>query len=764
MTAARTLLAKSTQTPERPEEWCTLTGHISRAVDAAQAIVDEGGAQVLAAFGLDQQVWGPRCLRAVSLAALAHDLGKANDHFQQMVRGGSTGPAFRQGHRHELLSFWLVADGGPLHDWLLGEEEEVVNVAVLTTIVGHHLKFETPDAFRYSDGCSQPRQTLWSDHVDFTWALTLGMRRLGLGEPPRLRAQVFNVDGPLSDDTWPALCRLVDWARRCGRDDRVFVAVARSLFVAADVVSSFLARSGDRSAASWVKQALNAVPRPEDLRRVATLRLEGRDLRPFQLEVARASEPVTLVRAGCGSGKTVAAYLWAAERASGRKLFFTYPTTGTATEGFATYVADAEIEAGLFHSKARVDLQLLVNGDESAPDLADRWAETTDALALWLPDVAVSTADVILGLVQNYRTALFAFPALGAGAFVFDEAHQYDDRMFAALCRFVEEGRGMQVLIMTATMPPAREEALAAAVQARGGTLRVVDGPAEVERGARYDIERTTRDEALARALEVLAAGGKVLWVCNTVERAINTGRDVGAAVELPTYVYHSRFRYEDRATRHREVVAAFAATRPVAAVTTQVCEVSLDLSADLLVSDVAPVPAMIQRLGRLNRRFDPQRPSTRLGVFLDPNDFRPYNADSLDEGNAWLTRVVGLGRSQRDLTDAFSEVAATRPRKEGGASRTEAVWLDRIPFAYPAALRDVEPSIAVLLPEDADACRTHGGKVDVVEIVRRAIPMPCRREVERWERLGMAVVAPPGRIQYSVAMGAQWAQVDVAR
>lgn len=84
---------------------------------------------------------------------------------------------------------------------------------------------------------------------------------------------------------------------------------------------------------------------------------------------------------------------------------------------------------------------------------------------------------------------------------------------------------------------------------------------------------------------------------------------------------------------------------------------------------------------------------------------------------------------------------------------------MDRIPFAAPAPLREIEPSMAVLLQEDALACRGSGRGVNVTEVVRRAIPMPPRSEAKQWKRVGMAVVAPPGRIVYSMKTGARWAE-----
>lgn len=777
----RVLLAKSTPTPELTEPWYTLAGHTEQAVEAALIIVEEAGDKVLETFGLACSEWAERVRRALALAALAHDLGKANDHFQRIVRGAGSG--FRQGHRHELLSFWLVADGGPLREWILGGEDDVVEAAVLSAIVGHHLKFEKLDALRYSENSPEPRLTLLGDHVDMAATLNVGTRRLGLQAPPQLSREGFDPSGRLKDEAFPAVKRLSKWSKTCPRDERVFVVVVRSLLVAADVLSSTLAGKENTGMREWAKRALRAIPKPEDLRAVGMSRCPDGKPRRFQLDVARSGARVTLVRAGCGSGKTVAAYLWAAEKASGRKLFFTYPTTGTATEGFGGYVADADLEAGLFHSKASVDLELLSTGDEPISEAvqlndfndltplppggtgdepiseADRWRDVADAVALWLPEVAVSTADLVLGLMQNYRTPLFAFPALGAGAFVFDEAHQYDDRMFYALCRFVEEARGTPILVMTATMPPRREEALRAAATAQGGTFRIVDGPVELEDGARYDVMQATEEEARAQVGEVLGRGGKVLWVCNTVDRCVDMGLAMAAKTSLRTYIYHSRFRYQDRARRHREVVKAFAEPGPAVAVTTQVCEISLDLSADLLVSDVAPVAAMIQRLGRLNRRFDPEWPTTRPALFVNPPDCHPYDQPALDMGRTWLKRVCGQGRSQRALAEAFVEVALECSDGKESPEQTEAVWMDRIPFAAPAPLREIEPSMAVLLQEDALACRGSGRGVNVTEVVRRAIPMPPRSEAKQWKRVGMAVVAPPGRIVYSMKTGARWAE-----
>ncbi len=47
----------------------------------------------------------------------------------------------------------------------------------------------------------------------------------------------------------------------------------------------------------------------------------------FEVEVGNSEQSATIVVAGCGNGKTTAAYRWSQRSAVGKKLWFTYPTT-----------------------------------------------------------------------------------------------------------------------------------------------------------------------------------------------------------------------------------------------------------------------------------------------------------------------------------------------------------------------------------------------------------------------------------------------------
>jgi CRISPR-associated endonuclease/helicase Cas3 len=167
-----------------------------------------------------------------------------------------------------------------------------------------------------------------------------------------------------------------------------FAAVLKALTTAADVAGSALLPNRI-SPAMWVQMNLARSQRvtSEQMHEVVVARLRGKTHRPFQQAVSASKERVTLVEAGCGTGKTAAAYMWAATHAEGRKLFFCYPTTGTATEGFLGYVHETAVEATLMHSRAIVDLENVtkVKQDEEEGDHMLR----IESLRAWSPQVVV---------------------------------------------------------------------------------------------------------------------------------------------------------------------------------------------------------------------------------------------------------------------------------------------------------------------------------------------------------------------------------------
>ncbi|MDC3952630.1 CRISPR-associated helicase Cas3' [Polyangium jinanense] len=804
----RRLLAKSFHGPrDAPPDHALLTQHSRDVAQACRSISRVAGPAALRAAGLPE-AWLDRFTRALCADGWMQDLGKANEHFQAMVGGQ---PEITQLLRHEAISGLLVWQYAPLRAWLdeLGEDL----VLALWGAVGHHRKFDASLA----PALGAPA-TIYAAHEDFKAILEGMAEDLGLGSPPRIerhlvlgRARAGACDLDVSRDLKAMQGDFRDHEDTFAEESaRRLLALVKAFGIAADVTASALPRrvatNEPVEIEPFVEEQLSTGLDAEALRRLVhrwawdraappdaerdeTRLPPGFIVRPFQEEVAKSTSRLTLAEAGCGSGKSLAAYLWAEQWCARfhergerpMRMFFCLPTTGTTTEHFKDYALEAGVGAALAHGRARIDLRTIARTaqQEDATETASRAQDALaaelakiDALSLWDTPLVVSTADTVLGVMSNALRALCALPAIVQSCIVFDEIHAFDDPLFGHLLIFLKTFPNLPVLLMTASLPEARRRALA---EIRPD-LVIVPGPAELEALPRYELRRADDEEAAWSAVTAhVKDGGKVLWVRNQVASANETyeqgrRRLPGAAVE----VYHSRFRYNDRSRRHRRVVDNFKGGRGgTLLVATQVAEMSLDLSADLLVTDVAPVPSLIQRLGRLNRRADPSRPPDPKPAYVcAPKDGpKPYEADALHAGWAWVDRLRALGRplSQRDLAAHFAG-SATEPGVDLDAAEKDAffvgvpghsgVWRTR-----PGTTRGEGYTASVVLGNDLRAYRNTPGR-DVPDrdwLREHEVAIPIRNEMFGWDRVSGVLIAPTDAVLYDYdektheGTGAQW-------
>jgi CRISPR-associated endonuclease/helicase Cas3 len=755
------LLAKSytgCSSGVEPPSYARLVPHLRFVEDAGSAIVDAVGKKILDQLDLHTDVWLFRLQRALAVACLCHDIGKANDGFQRMVR--SEIAPIQQPARHELLSALLLADeesavrGWALH--LLRANEELADAdtlleCVIGAVGGHHLKLDE-DWNRASialrdGGCDTGLQMLLT-HSDlkslFGESVTSEVCfSLIDDEANSLKGQhvPFKFGSKILKDK---LNKNREWWR--------FAAALKALTAAADVAGSALSPE-KVTPRKWVQANLaeSQFVTPDEMREVVRARLKGKPLRPFQKAIADSSKHITLVEAGCGTGKTAGAYAWAVTHASGKKLFFCYPTTGTATEGYRDYVAETDVEAELMHSRAGVDLDDLaeVKGDEDKTEKLIR----IDSLRAWSPQVIVCTADTVLALARNHRRGLYNSPAILTASFVFDELHAYDNRMFAGLIALIRAMPGAHFLLMTASLPSERKSFLLKHIPNLAEVLR----PVELEELPRYRFRLLSdKNEIAAITSDAVEQKRKILWICNQVKRA-QAIYDELKALGFSVEAYHSRFKYEHRKERHRNVIKGFERDGAFIAVTTQVAEMSLDLDADILISELAPVPSLIQRLGRLNRRITPEDKGTpRPAYFYPPKgkDAKPYTDAEIETAKHWVEELINLDRplNQIDLADSFRAL----PQSDDDAEPLDTMtnWLDSGWFAEPEPVRDLGISISVILDEDKIACRQ-----SAAERLKKAIPMNFDKRMENWHEFKGHLIAPPNVIEYDEERGARWRQ-----
>jgi len=165
------------------------------------------------------------------------------------------------------------------------------------------------------------------------------------------------------------------------------------------------------------------------------------------------------------------------------------------------------------------------------------------------------------------------------------------------------------------------------------------------------------------------AKGAACVWVRNSVDDAIAAVaalRTAGVEADL----LHARFAMDDRLRKEAAVQARFGRAgvgrTGKVLVATQVVEASLDLDFDLMVSDLAPVGALIQRAGRLWRHMD-QRPASTRAVagpalhVLSPDPNAVEDAHWLHkvlEGGAWVYPQDQQWRTARAIFGAGEIVA----------------------------------------------------------------------------------------------------------
>lgn len=386
-----------------------------------------------------------------------------------------------------------------------------------------------------------------------------------------------------------------------------------------------------------------------------------------QLCLDSVHEPgLHLIEAPMGGGKTEAALAVAHRLISEghhHGVYFALPTQLTSNrihqrvEQFLRNALAEETDHPLAHANSWLqrDLEIHLRPTHSETDNGESPQEQTAEARSWfassrqalLARHGVGTVDqALLGAVAARYCAVRLF-GLAGKVVILDEVHSYDAYTGSVLDKLIQRLLALRctVLVLSATLTSRRREELLKLAGAREvpepqgyPLLSSVDdagkvaassceGPPESVRHVAVRCRFDSGPQLLEEICEQAEGGACVLMIRNTVAEAQETfrelccaRRDGGPEIGL----LHSRFpqfRREEQESLWMERLGkpTPGVERPQGCVlvATQVVEQSVDIDADLLVSDLAPTDMLLQRIGRLWRHPRSQRPVARPEVWV---------------------------------------------------------------------------------------------------------------------------------------------------
>lgn len=527
----------------------------------------------------------------LTCSAWLHDSGKLAQGFQRGLRDARK----RWGLRHEVLSLGFV-------HWLnLGPDDRPW---VLAAIATHHRDISfILETYRSLPRIGQLLDTL-EERDALAWhqwltAQGLALRPFEMPNTSYIREALQELDA-----WWTPL-----EAQGFEHPAMVEVTLLRGLMMQAD-----------HAAAAQIRTATSAV-----LDEDALAQQTRRRLYPHQRRAGKTDAETVVLVAPTGSGKTEAGLLWASHMNSPR-LYYALPYRAS-MNAMQRRLEQVSPQVGLQHGRALSALyqQALDEGlDERA---AQRTARAKRNLArLHALPVRVFSPYHLLRLTYQFKGFEAGLADAFGASLIVDEIHAYQPERLALILetlRFLRDYFRQRICVMTATLPPVVEQRLREAlpqaqwIQATPGTFR---------RFQRHRIHRMEGDllEQLDPIIAEALSGKGVLITVNTVRRALALAH----ALEergLSWMLLHGRFAARDRWQIEQAVQQRFASrTRrrrrdlsPIV-ISTQVIEVSLDVDFDVLHSDPAPLDALIQRFGRVNRARR-QRELARVNVYTQP-------------------------------------------------------------------------------------------------------------------------------------------------
>jgi CRISPR-associated endonuclease/helicase Cas3 len=541
----------------------------------------------------------PNFWQWLEMAVVFHDLGKAHTEFQKLLHKDPRHDW--RGQRHEVFSLPFIA---------ALDAPEAEKLLLLRVVAGHHRTFR-----ELSEHISDEYEVQEDFEAEFSKVDTTGALAIlrSFGNFPLKNVSAFLPQKVVKPYVREQLDKVIQ--------HRKTLLLLTGAFKHCDHLSSAFVEHVEvlerRHFYFLEKKRLD-------------LQTKGSDFYQHQLDAAGTVGSVILT-APTGAGKTETALLWLqkqieTEEFGQGRVFYTLPFTASINAMFERLGKDetkgegmGEASVGMLHGNLNAFLYEKFFAETGNPfALREKINTVTRTFRTLQTPVKVTTPFQLLKhlfTLSGFEKGIFEWTG---GYFIFDEIHAYNPSVLAqivALLRFSTREMGAKALIMTATLPGFLKKILHEATP-----FSEIKAASELyeqfkRHRIRVEIGQITAPENIIMISEKLAVGQKVLVVCNTVARAQEVFENLKADFSGGAILLHGGFNGEDRMARERQLQCE----QPPLLVGTQAIEVSLDIDYDILFSEIAPLDALLQRFGRVNRKRE--KPPCDCVVFSERND-----------------------------------------------------------------------------------------------------------------------------------------------
>jgi CRISPR-associated endonuclease/helicase Cas3 len=385
-------------------------------------------------------------------------------------------------------------------------------------------------------------------------------------------------------------------------------------------------------------------------------------LYPLSYKDASSSSKHTIVVASTGAGKTDFLF----RRCRGR-VFYTLPFQASINAMYKRVGNDLEKD------NPDIDIRVL----HSTSIIVKRKEEEETALQnLMGSSVKILTPHQLVALAFGMKGYEALILDLLDCDVILDEVHTYSGISQALVLKIIEVLKAIncRIHIGTATMPTILYRKIKDILGE--DVLEVKSDNNELDAFDRHIVHKVRSfDSAKNIISNAIENNQKLLIVLNKVK----VSQDVFGYINdvyphVPALLLHSRFKRGDRNLKEKLLLGLDENGQPInefntsnkacIVVATQIVEVSLDISFDIMITECAPLDAMIQRFGRINRK----RTAVTTGKFKDvyvlappntDNEALPYDLEILKRSFDVLddSEVLREGELQSKIDKAFTEI-----------------------------------------------------------------------------------------------------------